>query len=240
MRAQPGICFSSECSQSTQSSIIRDVHNSITSMHNPRVIATIQQSGSHPSRSFGCMDYGYAPYLPDTVLDLRSFTSFSHYQQLQPRSTRIVMRQRQRDFSSSKCCLQQWLWDDMDSDMRIRVAYMCACVAELHAVSGSPDIFQLTPELIDVISTLPNLQPTLGFKRSHPASTAPPTSSSPAAINSAPLAPSAAAAIPVTSNAAGTSNCVSYSSNKQRKKALQQVSLCSCALLLLFHSLSVS
>ena len=138
-------------------------------MHNPRVIATIQQSGGCPSRTFGSMDYGFAPYLPDTLLPLHPFSSFAHYQEMQPRPARIVMRQRQRDFAACKCTMQQWLWDDMDSDMRLRVAYLCLCVAELHAVSGSPDLFQLTPELIHVISTLPNLQPTRGFKCTAPA-----------------------------------------------------------------------
>jgi len=32
--------------------------------------------------------------------------------------------------------MQQWLWDDMDQDMRLRVAYLCLCVAELHAGGG--------------------------------------------------------------------------------------------------------
>lgn len=170
------------------------------------------------------MEYGFAPYLPDTVLDLQPFSSFAQYQETQPRPARIVMRQRQRDFSTSKCCIQQWLWDDMDSDMRLRVAYMCLCVAELHAVSGSPDLFQLTPELIHVISTLPNLQPAQGFKRNNSASApaAAPVSCSDYK-NAAPRAPPASAAC--SANVAEMTDGVVYSSNKQRKKAAQQVTI---------------
>jgi hypothetical protein len=226
-RAQPGICFGSECSEAIQKAVVRDVHDFILSTHNPRVIATIQQHGGCPSRTFTSMDYGFAPYLPDTVLDLQPFSSFAHYQEAQSRPARVVMRQRQRDFSESKCCMQQWLWDDMDSDMRLRIAYMCLCVAELHAVSGSPDLFQMTPELIQVMSSLPNLQPTLGFKSSSRTSTA-------RKVDTAQDSDKfQAAAAPVSSTAAITSSsaviatdttsAVAFTSNKQRKKAMQQV-----------------
>jgi hypothetical protein len=221
---QPGICFSSDCGEAAQTAIIRDVHEVILSTHNPRVIATIQQSGGCPSRTFSYMEYGFAPYLPDTVLDLQPFSSFAQYQETQPRPARLVMRQRQRDFSTSKCCIQQWLWDDMDSDMRLRVAYMCLCVAELHAVSGSPDLFQLTPELIHVISTLPNLQPAQGFKRNNSASApaAAPVSCSDNK-NAAPRAPPASTAC--SANVAEMTDGVVFTSNKQRKKAAQQVTI---------------
>jgi len=197
-------------------------------MHNPRVIATIQQSGRCPSRTFGSMNFGFAPYLPDTLLHLQPYSSFAHYQEMQPRPARIVMRQRQRDFAACKCTMQQWLWDDMDSDMRLRVAYLCLCVAELHAVSGSPDLFQLTPELVHVISTLPNLQPTLGFKRTGPAvnvSNDTPLSGVPTAA----AAPATAAAAESAADSAIATDVASskvYTSNKQRKKATQQVRVC--------------
>jgi hypothetical protein len=227
-RAQPGICFGSDCSQETQSAIVRDVHDFILATHSPRVIATIQQNGGCPSRAFSALGYGFAPYLPDTVLDLEPFSSFAHYQEAQSRPARIVMRQRQRDFCASKCHMQQWLWDDMDSDMRLRVAYMCLCVAELHAVSGSPDLFQLTPELIQVMSTLPNLLPTLGFKSSSIASTVitiDNTLDSAHAQSTASSAPSAAASIPFAAQAPDMASGLVFTSNKQRKKAMQQVAL---------------
>jgi hypothetical protein len=185
------------------------------------------------------MDYGFSPYLPDTLLDLQPFSSFAHYQEAQSRPARIVMRQRQRDFSANKCRMQQWLWDDMDSDMRLRVAYMCLCVAELHAVSGSPDLFQLTPELIQVMSTLPNLQPTLGFKRSGITSDTPTVGNTHGAAER-----ELAAADPSFPADAGTScaahatdltNEAVYTSNKQRKKAMQQVTSCAPLPLLASH-----
>ena len=200
---------------------MRDVHSCILSTHKPRVIATIQQSGGCASRVFSSMNYGFSPYLPDTVLDLQLFSSFAQYQEFQPRAARNVMRQRQRDFALSKCCMQQWLWSDMDSSVRLRVAYLCMCVAELHAISGSPDLFQLTPELIHVVSTLPNLKPTAGFKCNS------------AAAPSASHEPPASQVSAVAANAGGSSICsaglsekcdvVAHVSNKQRKKALQQV-----------------
>jgi hypothetical protein len=149
---------------------------------------------------------------------------------MQSRPVRIVMRQRQRDFSASKCCMQQWLWDDMDSDMRLRVAYMCLCVAELHAVSGSPDLFQLTPELIQVMSTLPNLQPTLGFKCCSRASTVAVVDEAHKSAQCHAAAATASSATSSTSSAANTAdttNGVVFTSNKQRKKAMQQVSFVS-------------
>jgi hypothetical protein len=149
-RTQPGICFSTETSEATQSAIIRDLHDCILTMHNPRVIATIQQSGGCPSRTFGSMDYGFAPYLPDTLLPLHPFSSFAHYQEMQPRPARIVMRQRQRDFAACKCTMQQWLWDDMDPDMRLRVAYLCLCVTELHA--GGGQLLENVASLVDAVS----------------------------------------------------------------------------------------
>jgi hypothetical protein len=228
---QPGICFSCECNEELQSAIVRDVHDCILSTHNPRVIATIQQSGGCSSRAFNSMEYGFAPYLPDTVLDLQPFSSFAHYQELQPRPARIVMRQRQRDFAASKCCMQQWLWNDMDCDMRLRVAYLCMCVAELHAVSGSPDLFQLTPELIHVISTLPNVKPTFGFKCNSAASAAPSTINSHETANSqtpasAPAA-TASSAFSANSDDSNANNNAVHTSNKQRKKAMQKVDFCS-------------
>lgn len=172
------------------------------------------------------MEYGFAPYLPDTVLDLQPFSSFAHYQELQPRPARIVMRQRQRDFAASRCCMQQWLWNDMDCDMRLRVAYLCMCVAELHAVSGSPDLFQLTPELIHVVSTLPNLKPTHGFKCNSAASAAPSTGNSQETAKSQTQAsaPAATAGSTCSANSDDTNtNTVLHTSNKQRKKAMQKV-----------------
>lgn len=104
----------------------------------------------------------------------------------------------------------------MASDMRLRVAYLCMCVAELHAVSGSPDIFQLTPELIHVASTLPNLKPTLGFKRNSAASS---TLSDETAESQIP------AAAPVPSDTSDNYIGGAHVSNKQRKKAMQQVDI---------------
>jgi hypothetical protein len=226
-RTQPGICFSSKCSEVLQRDIVRDVHDCILSTHNPRVIATIQQSGSCASRAFSSMNYGFAPYLPDTVLDLQTYSSFAHYQELQPRPARNVIRQRQRDFSARNCRVQQWLWSDMPPDMRLRVAYLCMCVAELHAVSGSPDIFQLTPELIHVASTLPNLEPTLGFKCKSAASSNHSHETAKSQIPAAAPVPAASSSCSATpSDSSDHSIGGAHISNKQRKKAMQQVDVC--------------